>query len=257
MQPDVNGQDLMPTAATRPTLGSQMRALRARLGLTLKEMSARTGLPFSTLSKVEHDRLTLTYDKLLMISERLNIRMSELFAEPKEESGAVANSRRSIGTVTAALPVTTPNYDYFYLSPELRQKDMIPIFTRVKARSIAEFGAMVRHDGQEFLYVLQGHVTVHTEFYDPVTLSPGESVYIDSRMAHAYTAGDDTGDALVICVCSTSQEELIGHAQRQAQGDMPAVTAIDQTAAQPRAKQGAKSAGRARSSPARSRARAV
>lgn len=222
----------MADASHRPTLGSQMRGLRARYGLTLKEMSNRTGLPFSTLSKVEHDRLTLTYDKLLMISERLNIRISELFAEPKPESGAVANSRRSIGTVPAALPVTTPNYDYYYLSPELRQKDMIPIFTRVKARSLAQFGDMVTHDGQEFIYVLQGRVTVHTAFYDPVTLSPGESVYIDSSMAHAYTTADDDQEALVICVCSTSQEELIGHARRQAQSHAPA----EQAALKPAAK---------------------
>jgi mannose-6-phosphate isomerase-like protein (cupin superfamily) len=144
--------------------------------------------------------------------------MSELFAEPKAEAGAVANSRRSIGTVASALPVTTPNYDYYYFSPELRQKDMIPIFTRVKARTLAEFGAMVRHEGQEFLYVLQGKVTVHTEFYDPVTLAPGESVYIDSRMAHAYTTSDETQEAVVICVCSTSQEELIGQAKAAKDG---------------------------------------
>ena len=138
-------------ATAKPTLGSLMRSLRDRYGLTLKEMSERTGVPFSTLSKVEHDRLTLTYDKLQMISDRLGVRMSELFAEPKSEPAAVANSRRSVGTRASALSVTTANYDYHYLSPELRHKDMIPIFTRVKARSLAEFGDMVRHDGQEFL----------------------------------------------------------------------------------------------------------
>jgi transcriptional regulator with XRE-family HTH domain len=203
----------MPTS-DRPTLGSLMRGLRARNGMTLKEMSARTGVPFSTLSKVEHDRLTLTYDKLQLISEKLNIRMSELFAEPDREAVAVANSRRSVGSLETALTVTTPNYDYYYLSPELRRKDMIPIFTRVKARSLAEFGPMVRHEGQEFLYVLQGSIVVHTEFYDPVTLAKDASVYIDSRMAHAYTVADGD-EALLICVCSTTQEDLLDNASRQ------------------------------------------
>ncbi len=202
-------------APAKPTLGSLMRALRARYGLTLKEMSARTGVPFSTLSKVEHDRLTLTFDKLQLISERLNIRMSELFAEPPGEPAAVANSRRSVGTLASALSVTTPNYDYFYLSPELRHKDMIPIFTRVKARTLEEFGPMVRHDGQEFLYVLEGRVEVHTEFYGPVTLGAGESVYIDSRMGHAYLAADGVDQALVVCVCSTTQDELLENAAIQ------------------------------------------
>ncbi len=211
----------MPPA--KPTLGSLMRSLRDRYGLTLKEMSERTGVPFSTLSKVEHDRLTLTYDKLQMISDRLGVRMSELFAEPKSEPAAVANSRRSVGTRASALSVTTPNYDYYYLSPELRHKEMIPIFTRVKARSLSEFGDMVRHDGQEFLYVLEGRVAVHTEFYDPVTLSAGESVYIDSRMGHAYLADGDCEHALVVCVCSTTQEELLDNAASQSEADPMAV----------------------------------
>ena len=202
----------LPTA--KPTLGSRMRALRARYGLTLKEMSERAGLPFSTLAKVEHDRLTLTYDKLQAISDRLNIRMSELFAEEESETPAVANGRRSIGTLTSSLHVTTPNYDYHYLSPELRRKDMIPIFCRLKSRSLEEFGEMVRHDGQEFIYVLEGKIVVHTEFYAPVTLAVGESVYIDSRMAHAYTVAEGD-DAQVICVCSSTQEELLDNAAHQ------------------------------------------
>ncbi len=203
------------TVPAKPTLGSLMRSLRERYGLTLKQMSERTGVPFSTLAKVEHDRLTLTYDKLQMIADRLGLRMSELFAEPKSEQQAVANSRRSVGTRAGALSITTPNYDYFYLSPELRNKDMIPIFTRLKARSIAEFGGLMRHDGQEFLYVLEGQVEVHTEFYDPVILSPGELVYIDSRMGHAYLAHGACVQALAVCVCSTTQEELLDQAASQ------------------------------------------
>lgn len=199
-----------------PTLGSLMRALRSRQGLTLKQMSTITGIPFSTLAKVEHDRLTLTYDKLQTVSDRLNVRMAELFAEPEDSAPVVANSRRSVGTLSTALPVATPNYDYYYLSPELRQKDMIPIVSRVKARSLDEFGEMIRHDGQEFLYVLQGRIDVHTEFYDPTTLSVGESVYIDSRMGHAYLLSEGCDDALALCVCSTTQEALLDNATRQA-----------------------------------------
>ena len=62
-----------------PTLGNLMRTLRTRNGWTLQEMSDKTGIPRSTLAKVEHDRLTLGYDKLLQISQRLKMRMSELF----------------------------------------------------------------------------------------------------------------------------------------------------------------------------------
>jgi transcriptional regulator with XRE-family HTH domain len=193
----------------KPTLGSLLRALRGRLGLTLKDMSERTGIPFSTLSKVEHDRLTLTYDKLQMISERLNVPLSELFAEAGAEQKAQANGRRSIGTLDSALRVATPNHEYFYLCPELRHKHMIPIISRIHAHALGEAAQLVSHGGEEFVYVLEGKVAVHTEFYDPLILSQGEFIYLDSKMGHAYLVGDEADSALMLSVSSTSQEELI------------------------------------------------
>ena len=219
--------------SARPTLGSLMRDLRTRHGLTLRQMSSITGIPFSTLAKVEHDRLTLTFDKLQMVSERLNIRMADLFADPDSSGPAIANSRRSIATIANALSVATANYDYHYLSPELRQKDMIPIVSRVKARSLAEFGDLVRHDGQEFLYVLSGRIVVHTEFYGPATLSAGEAIYIDSRMGHAYVLSEGCEEALALCVCSTTQEELLDNASRQVLASARPLADVRKKARQP------------------------
>ncbi|MDI9239814.1 XRE family transcriptional regulator [Lysobacter sp. LF1] len=192
-----------------PTIGSLLRALRARNDWTLKEMSERCGIPLSTLSKVEHDRLSLTYDKLLQLSQRLNIRMSELFAEDAGATEPAVTARRSIGRVDDAIRVTTPNYDYFYLCPELRRKRMIPVVTRVRAKSIAEFGELVRHSGEEYIYVLEGRAEVHTEFYDPIVLEAGESVYIDSNMGHAYVAAEGCEEVVLLGVCSSADEQLM------------------------------------------------
>jgi transcriptional regulator with XRE-family HTH domain len=192
-----------------PTIGSLLRAVRARNNWTLKEMSQRCGIPLSTLSKVEHDRLSLTYDKLLQISQRLNLRMSELFAEDDNVPEPAITARRSIGRIDDAVRVTTPNYDYFYLCPELRRKRMIPVLTRVRAKSIAEFGELVRHPGEEYIHVLEGRAEVHTEFYDPMILEAGESVYIDSNMGHAYIAAEGCEEVLLLGVCSSADEQLM------------------------------------------------
>jgi transcriptional regulator with XRE-family HTH domain len=192
------------------TLGAVMRGLRSRNGWTLKEMSQRSGIPVSTLSKVEHDRLTLTYDKLQQLSERLNIHMSELFAEGETTPSVnPVMGRRSIGTLDRALRVNTPNYDYYYLCTELRQKRMIPNLTKIRAKSLAEFGDLVRHHGEEFIYVLTGQLIVHTEFYDPVVLSAGESIYIDSAMGHAYLAGEGCDEAIALAVMSSAEDDLM------------------------------------------------
>ena len=196
-------------SANQPTLGQLLRGLRSRNGWTLKEMSQRTGIPVSTLSKVEHDRLTLSYDKLLQLSQRLRIRMSELFSEPDMAGEVAVTARRSIGSLDRAVRVTTPNYDYNYLCTELRRKRMIPLITTIRAKSLEEFGELVRHPGEEFIYVMKGQVEVYTEFYDSVVLSEGESIYIDSSMGHAYLAAEGWDEAVTLAVCSSNDEDLM------------------------------------------------
>jgi transcriptional regulator with XRE-family HTH domain len=193
----------------QPTIGRLLRQLRAHRGWTLKQMSAHSGIPLSTLSKVEHDRLTLTYDKLQLLSQRLNMTMSELFAEPDNSPEPAVTARRSIGRVEDAVRVKTPNYDYYYLCPELRRKRMIPVLAHVRTKTLEEFGDLVRHSGEEFTYVLEGCVVLHTEFYDPIILKVGESVYIDSSMGHAYIAGEGCREAVVLCACSSVEESLM------------------------------------------------
>lgn len=193
----------------RPTLGALLKNLRLRHGWTLKEMSERTEIPLSTLSKVEHDRLTLTYDKLLRLSQRLNMRLSELFAEPADDTEPAITARRSIGRIEDAVRVETRNYDYHYLCPELRKKRMIPILTRIRAKSVEDFGELVQHSGEEFIYVLEGCVVVHTEFYDPITLKQGDSIYIDSNMGHAYVVAEGFDEALLLGICSSADEGLM------------------------------------------------
>jgi len=198
-----------PVKSSRPTLGSLLRGLRARNGWTLKEMSAKTHIPLSTLSKVEHDRLTLTYDKLLQLSQRLNLRMSELFAEDSSAAESAVTARRSIGHLASAVRVNTENYDYYYLCPELRKKRMIPVLTRIRAKSVEEFGDLVQHSGEEYIYVLEGSIEVHTEFYDPLVLHRGESIYLDSNMGHAYVTGGDFEEAVILGVCSSADKGLM------------------------------------------------
>jgi transcriptional regulator with XRE-family HTH domain len=199
----------MDVKARHPTLGSLLRSLRMRNRWTLKEMSQRTDIPVSTLSKVEHDRLTLTYDKLVHLSQRLNIRISELFADPTGTAEPAVTARRSIGRTEDAVRVNTKNYDYYYLCPELRRKRMIPIVTRIRAKSAEEFGSLVHHSGEEYIYVLEGSIKVLTEFYDPVVLNVGESIYIDSNMGHAYVTAEGRDEAVVLGVCSSTDESLL------------------------------------------------
>jgi transcriptional regulator with XRE-family HTH domain len=191
-----------------PTLGALLRGVRNREGWTLKQMSEKSGIPVSTLSKVEHDRLTLTYDKLYQVAQRLGMRMSELFAESNEDAPTAVTARRSLGDMDHAVRVETQNYDYYFLNTDLRRKRMIPVISKIRAKTSKEFGELVHHTGEEFIYVLSGTVIVNTEYYDSVTLTPGQSIYIDSGMGHAYLAAEGCDEAVVLAVMSSGEEDL-------------------------------------------------
>ena len=175
----------------------------------MAEVSQRTGLPVSTLSKLETGKMSLTYDKLMRLAAGLEVDVSSLLgSEPKPEVQPVTAGRRSISRLGEGRELDTGTYFYRYLAPDLLTKHFVPIYGEVKARSIEEFGELIRHPGEEFIYVLEGVVEVHSEFYSPVRLEAGESIYFDSQMGHAYIAGAP-GRCAMLSICSATDTHLL------------------------------------------------
>jgi hypothetical protein len=194
------------------TLGGLIRLVRQKNNWTLRQMSEKVGIPLSTLAKVETDKLSLSYDKLQQFTSRIGLTMAEFLSLDGMSGGGVAaapvTARRSLTTAGNTIRISTQNYDYEYLCADLRDKRMVPIIVRIRAHDIAEFGDPVRHQGEEFIYVLEGTIEVHLQFYTSVTLSAGQGIYLDSTMGHAYMA-KDCDSALVLAMCSSEEPNLV------------------------------------------------
>lgn len=190
----------MTTAAA---LGLRLRNLRNSRRLTLGQLAERSGVSPSTISKIENGVLSPTLDKVLRLADGLDISVNHLIGEG-DETGKVPNSRLQTSHTGEGIVIDTPNYEYRYLCSALKNKRMVPIRARIKAATVQEFGPLERHGGEEFLMVMEGSIEVHSEFYAPITLNRGESIYLDSTMGHAYV---NTGphDAEVICICTEPQ----------------------------------------------------
>jgi transcriptional regulator with XRE-family HTH domain len=192
------------------SLGNLVRSFRQEKGWTLREMSQRVDIPLSTLAKVENDKLSLNYEKLQHLSSRLGLSMSEFLSQAEEKrtsAAAPVTARKSVTREDNSVRIETPNYDYRYLCADLSQRRMVPILVRIRAHTLEEFDQLPRHSGEEFVYVIEGKVEVHTEFYSPVLLGAGEGIYLDSSMSHAYIARD-CAEALVLAVCSGEDANL-------------------------------------------------
>jgi len=194
----------------RTSLGNIIRRIRSERDWTLAQMSTAAGIPLSTLAKIEHDQASLTYDKILDLSERLGIGLMELFSMPPVPENPVGTGRRSIVGEANSVTVASRNYDDTYLCNDLRKKIITPIIVDIKASSIEEFGPLITHDGEEFVYVMSGSLVVHTSFYEPTQIKTGGGHYLDSQMGHAYVRAAGCDSATILTVCASKSE---GHSQ--------------------------------------------
>jgi transcriptional regulator with XRE-family HTH domain len=162
-------------------LSERVRSLRKDRGLTLEQAARQAGLARSTLSKIENGQMSPTYDALKKLATGLAVSVPQLFTPPET---ARANGRMTMTRDGAGLETPTATYEHTLLAANLTQKKMLPYRARVRARSMEEFDGWVRHEGEEFLYVLTGIVTLYTEFYEPVEMRRGDSAYYDATMGH-------------------------------------------------------------------------
>ena len=105
---------------------------------------------------------------------------------------------------------------FFGGSPHMTIEDLL---TEVRARTLEEFGPLLRHAGEEYFMVTRGTIAVHTEFYAPEILREGDGMYIDSTMGHAYLNAGATESAQGICLCTSESADLFEQLHRIASRD--------------------------------------
>lgn len=195
----------MPTSDTTPkeaiAFGPHLRALRQSASMTLKQVAERAGLAVSTISKIENDRMSPTYDVLLKLARGLDVDLVALMGEPARAASDAPAGRVDVTRAADRRVYPTGTYVYEPFAMRLTNRLMDPTLARIKARSIDEFPDLIRHPGEEFVFVISGTVELNLEFYAPIRLEAGDSVYFDGRMGHAYVSiGEE--DALVLNICA-------------------------------------------------------
>lgn len=179
-------------------LGVRVRELRKERDWTLEQAAQQAGLARSTLSKIENGQMSPTYEALKKLAVGLGISVPQLFTPPRKNqvNGRMTATRSGEGTAH-----TTATYEHELLAETLTKKTMLPYRARIRARSMEEFDGWVRHDGEEFLYVLTGTITLYTEFYEPIEMKRGDSAYYDGTMGHNVVSTSPE-DATILWVTS-------------------------------------------------------
>ncbi len=179
-------------------LGARVRALRKARNWTLEYAAGQAGLARSTLSKIENGQMSPTFDAVRKLATGLDISVPQLFTPPKSDK---ILGRRAITKSGQGRALVTATYEHEIMAADLSHKQMMPYRATVRARKIEEFDGWVRHDGEEFMYVLTGAVRFYSEFYEPIELQRGDSAYYDAAMGHNVISTSQD-DAVILWITS-------------------------------------------------------
>ncbi|MFT4183423.1 MAG: MerR family transcriptional regulator [Rhizobium sp.] len=176
--------------AAASDIGRRLRALRHAAGRTLEQVAVDLGMTSSTLSMLERTSQGVSFKTLHDLAEYYGTTVSRLSGEEREHVPALIRSGE-----WRAWPETTPGVTVQLLA---EGRTMMDCHRFVLAPGAASEGAY-RHDGEEFIHVLAGRLELvldSDQFFD---LSPGDSLYFESRRYHSWRNRHD-GETILLWI---------------------------------------------------------
>ena len=178
-------------------VGAKIRALRLKKKMGLVELGTHTGLSPALLSKIERGRLFPTLPTLLRIALVFSVGLEFFFAGSRQQP-LVAVVRKRDRVALPDRPGARPAAYRFesldFPATERRFNSYVAEFFPVAAASLLPH----EHPGVEFIYTLQGALSVHIGDVEHA-LQAGDSMYFDASVPHAYRrSGGRTCRAVVV-----------------------------------------------------------
>ncbi len=163
------------------SLGDRLRKAREKRGFTLQELSSRTGTDVDTLKRMEENEMIPPLGELVRLSKALETKMSYFISSGVDEPMCLvrADQRKPVSR-RGEKGIERYGYSYESLASGKANRMMEPFIVTLVPTEAAETST---HDGQEFLFVLEGQMMARvgdrTEF-----LGPGDAIYYDSNNPH-------------------------------------------------------------------------
>jgi transcriptional regulator with XRE-family HTH domain len=201
-------------AQERVALGKRLRLQRKQFGWTLAELSEKAGVSVTTISRAERGQLALGYANLAALAKALMLDVGALFSK----GGSADNGAHGQPVVTRAgegVVYRGLSFTYEFLATSGAQKSFNPVLGTVHARAVNGPEDYARHEGEEFVYVLQGEIDVHFESGETVRLRRGDSLYFDSRIGHAFVSASRQLAKVIGVITNESNHMQVARRGRQ------------------------------------------
>ena len=182
---DLTGDITRPGQSGTEGIGKRINSLREEKGLSLDELSKLTGFDIDLLSNIENDVIQPQLGTVMKLSKALDSAFGRLVSGVGDRLFSITRKdERKIVSRSTSRKGRKKIYSYKSLAPEVKGRHMEALVVQLEENPDAE---MSIHEGEEFIYVLEGMVAVKIgdDHYD---LEPGDSAYYLSTTPHLIAA---------------------------------------------------------------------
>jgi transcriptional regulator with XRE-family HTH domain len=176
--------------ATDSRVGAKIATVRGSLRLTCEDVAQRSGCDVGLIEQIEAGELVPSLAPLIKISRALGVRLGT-FLDDDTEVGPVITRAEEAQEVKRLQSLETGSaagtLEFFSLAAGKSARHMEPFLIDVEPTTDH---ALSSHEGEEFLYVLDGVLEVEYG-KDVHTLAGGDSIYYDSIVPHQVRAAKE------------------------------------------------------------------
>jgi quercetin dioxygenase-like cupin family protein/DNA-binding transcriptional regulator YiaG len=176
-------------------IGQRIKAIRKAKGLSLDELSHMTGFDVELLSNIETCAVQPQLGTAIKLSKALDSAFGRLVSGVGDKLYSITRKgEQKIVSRSTSLKGKKQAYTYRSLAPEVKGQHMESLIVQLEE---APDGERSVHDGEEFIYVLDGKVTLDIGD-DHFDLTEGDSAYYLSTTPHLIAAA--AGKATILAV---------------------------------------------------------
>jgi quercetin dioxygenase-like cupin family protein len=180
----------MPTKKIdEKSFGAKMKQLRQLRKISYEQLANKTGFSQRYLKEIEDGMAIPPVSAVIQIAKALAIDAGS-FLSAEEQEASVKRRKESFYKRTQA-------YSYKTLTPEAETKHMKAFLVTIDPKQDHRM-VDYKHEGEEFLYVLRGHVEVMVGESQNI-LKKGETLHFDSGITHKLrNVSDEEAKLLVV-----------------------------------------------------------
>ncbi len=163
-------------------VGERVRGVRESRGLSLQDIVQRTGIDEKTLTGIEAGEIAPPLGVIIKLAKALEMKMGYFISgEESRPYTVVRRTDRHVVSRHDSAKGRRYGYEFESLAPHKKDRHMEPFLVTLDPAETEEERST--HDGQEFIYVLEGRMEVRLE-EEILVLDPGDAIYYDSTVPH-------------------------------------------------------------------------